>query len=105
MIHPFQLKAVRKLLEEDFPDDVEYIILFGGSLDTACHLHSDLDLYVITSNTDLQSVYHDIYTRCLKLKKRFDILVSNMPDFIEAMNEFGTVEYEIKQKGVVIYAK
>jgi predicted nucleotidyltransferase len=105
MIHPFQLKAVRRLLDEDFPEDIEYIILFGGSLDLACAIYSDLDLYVITSNPDYQAAYEEVYARCLKLKKRFDILVSSLPDFLEAVNEFGTVEYEIKQKGLVIYAK
>ncbi len=105
MIHPFQLKAVRLLLDEDFPDDVEYIFLFGGSLDLACHIQSDLDLYVITSNPDLMAVYHEMHTRCRKLKKRFDILVSSLQDFLESASEFGTVEYEIKQRGLVIYAR
>ena len=105
VIHPLQLEAVKNLLASHVPDDVENIILFGGSLDLACHPYSDLDLYVITANPDRMHVYKKMHEICKTLKKRFDILVSSEDDFWEAANTFGTVENRLLGKGVYIYAK
>ena len=105
VIHPFQLKSVMAFVKSDFPDEVERIILFGGSLDLACGKYSDLDLYVIIDRGDPQEVYDKIHALLSPLKKRFDVLVSHRDDFAAAAVERGTVEFKIKQKGVCIYAK
>jgi hypothetical protein len=57
LIHPYQLPAVQKLCGTNFRDDIQKIILFGGSLSLAVHLESDLDLFVITDNPDRFDVY------------------------------------------------
>lgn len=105
VIHPFQLKAVQKLLASDMPKDVDAIILFGGSLDLTCHLFSDLDLYVLSENPDRMDVYEKMHRICRTLKKRFDILVSSESDFLSNALEFGTVENRLWNKGVYIYAQ
>ena len=105
VIHPIQVKSVQKLLENKFPDEIEMIILYGGSLDLACGINSDLDLYVITGSEDRFGVYKAISELCLPLKKPYDILVSSMRDYLDLCDERGTVEYRIKRQGVCIYAK
>jgi len=105
VIHPFQLPAVRQLANSTFSPDVEAIYLFGGSLELSCHIYSDLDLYVITNNSEISAVYDSVYKLCLPLKKRFDILVASSEDFSFYSKEHGSVEAKIREKGVCIYAK
>ena len=103
-IHPIQVKSVARLLSEPFPDSVDYVILFGGSLDLACGVDSDLDFYVI-SECDIDVVYKEMYDRCKNLGRPFDILVSSLDDFVSEAEEFGTVEYRILREGLCLYAK
>lgn len=103
-IHPIQVKSISNLLSKPFPDYIDYIILFGGSLDLACGIDSDLDIYVISEH-DPEVVYKEIYDRCSNLGRPFDILVSTRNDFISEASEFGTVEYLILQEGLCLYAK
>jgi predicted nucleotidyltransferase len=105
VIHPFQLPAVRQFCENTFSPDIEAIYLFGGSLDLSCHIYSDLDFYVITSNPDIDKVYEHVYEKCLPLKKRFDILVALPDDFAQYHTQHGTIESKIAEKGIRIYAK
>ena len=105
VIHPYQVSSVQRFLENTFPEEIELIILHGGSLDLACGKNSDLDLYVITNDEDKFKVYESVRVLCLPLKKRFDILVSNMEDFSNSSKEHGTIEKSIIQKGVCLYAK
>jgi len=78
--------------------------LFGGSLDLACGIDSDLDFYVI-SNYDPEVVYKEFYDRLKKIGRPFDILVSTREYFIAEASEFGTVEHRILQEGLCLYAK
>ena len=105
VIHPYQVSSVQRFLTNAFPEDIEFIILFGGSLDLACGINSDLDFYIITNEEDEFRTYEAVRALCLPLKKRFDILVSNRENFINSSKEHGTVEASIIQKGVCIYAK
>jgi len=105
VIHPLQVSSIQQFLENTFPEEIESIILYGGSLDLACGINSDLDFYVITSDEDKFKIYEAVRALCLPLKKRFDILVSNREDFAQASKEHGTVEAEIMRKGICIYAK
>ena len=105
VIHPLQIKAVQQLINCDIPSDIKYIILFGGSLDLTCHPYSDLDLYVISENSDRMDVYERMHKICKGLKKRFDILVSSEAEFCESAREFGTVENRVLETGVCIFAK
>ena len=103
-IHPIQLKSISHLLRESFSDHIDYIILFGGSLDLACGMDSDLDLYVISEH-DPEAVYKEIYDICQNLGRPFDILVSSYEDFMSEASVFGTVEHRILQEGLCLYAK
>ena len=105
VIHPFQLPAVQQLCKNEFPQDIEAIFLFGSSLDLSCHKYSDLDLYVATANSNASEVYDYIYAKCLPLKKRFDILIGSMEDLEHYKNEVGTIESQVAERGVCIYAK
>ena len=103
-IHPIQMGSIALLLSEPFPDYVDYVILFGGSLDLSCGVDSDLDLYIISEH-DPKEVYKEIYYRCRNIGRPFDILVSSYGDFISESSVFGTVEYQILREGLCLYAK
>ena len=103
-IHPLQLKSVSHILSEPFADYIDYVILFGGSLDLACGIDSDLDFYII-SNHDPEIVYKEFYDRLKNNGRPFDILVSTREDFIAESAELGTVENRIIQEGLCLYAK
>ena len=45
-IHPYQQQNVKTLCEKTF-DGIEYVIIFGSSVNLTCHQHSDLDVCVI----------------------------------------------------------
>ena len=104
VIHPLQLKKVKKLLQQSIPDMVDYIFLFGSSLDLACNMASDLDLYVI-SDADPEQVYETMYNLVRPLRLRADILVATREDFIENAAIPATVEGRMTDKGVCIYEK
>ena len=103
-IHPMQVKSVSRLLDEPFPDYIDYVILFGSSLDLTCGNGSDLDFYVI-SESDTDMVYKEFYDRCKALGKPFDIIVSTREDFSAESSVLGTVENRIMQEGLCLYAK
>jgi len=103
-IHPLQVKSVSRILGEPFADYIDYVILFGGSLDLACGIDSDLDFYVISEH-DPEVVYKEFYDRLRNIGRPFDILVSTREDFIAEATELGTVEHRILQEGLCLYAK
>ena len=105
VIHPLRVKAVQKLLSLPIPEEVEYIFLFGGSLDLACHIYSDLDLYAITNDGDIKEVNKKLYLLFRELGVRFDLLTASKDDFFDCVDDIGTVEHDIQKKGVLIYAK
>ena len=104
VIHPLQLKKVRKLLQQPIPALVDYIFLFGGSLDLSCDLASDLDLYVVTE-ADHEQAYEAMYNLVRPLRLRADILVSAKEDYIENAAIPATVEGRMRDRGVCIYEK
>ena len=104
VIHPLQLHKVRKLLQQPIPPAVDYIFLFGGSLDLACNMSSDLDLYVV-SEVDSEEVYESMYKLVRPLRIRADILVATREDYIQNSVFPSTVEGRMKSKGVCIYEK
>jgi hypothetical protein len=57
------------------------------------------------NDEDVFQTYEAVRNICLPLKKRFDILVSTMDDFLSLSKQNGTVEANIIQKWVRIYAK
>ena len=104
VIHPLQLHKVRKLLQQPIPAEVDYIFLFGGSLDLTCDMSSDLDLYVV-SEADSEEVYESMYNLVRPLRLRADILVSTREDYLINAAIPATVEGRMKNKGVCIYEK
>ena len=104
VIHPLQLKKVQKLLLHPIPDEVDYIFLFGGSLDLACDLSSDLDLYVV-SEIDSEQVYEVMHKFLRPMRLRADILVDTRENFLANAATPATVEGRMKNKGICIYAK
>lgn len=103
-IHPLQINGISLFLSEPFADYIDYVILFGGSLDLSCGIDSDLDFYVI-SDHDPEIVYKELHDRCRNICRPFDILVSARDDFIAEAKVFGTVENRILQEGLCLYAK
>ena len=105
VIHPLRVKAVQKLLTLPIPEEVDYIVLFGGSLDLACHIYSDLDLCAITNDCDTKAIHKKLYLLCRELGVRFDLLTVTKDEFIDCVDDIGTVEHDIQKRGVLIYAK
>jgi len=91
------------LVNDDIPTYIDYIILFGSSLNLTCTPMSDIDLYVISS--DNKSAYEYLYKRCKLLKIKADILVSDTISFMEEALDINTVERQVLNQGVVIYEK
>ena len=104
VIHPLQLRKVQKLLQQPIPETVDFIFLFGGSLDLACNMASDLDLYVI-SEADPEQVYESMYKLVRPLRLRTDILVATREEYRENAAIPATVEGRMRSKGVCIYEK
>ena len=104
VIHPLQLHKVKKLLQQPIPATVDYIFLFGGSLDLACNMSSDLDLYVV-SEADSEEVYESMHKIVRPLRLRADILVATREDYLHNSETPSTVEGRMKSKGVCIYEK
>jgi len=103
-VHPIQVKSISHLLSEPFSDYIDYVILFGSSLDLSCGIDSDIDIYIISEH-DPEIVYKEIYDRLRGIGRPFDILVSACEDFVSETKEFGTVEHRILQEGLCLYAK
>ena len=105
VIHPIQSKAVKKLIASEIPDEIDYLYLFGSSLELACGVHSDIDLMVITEDADHDAVYGKIKAICRHLDRKFDILISDQASFLDSMDDIGTVANRMKDRGVCLYAK
>ena len=106
VIHPVQLKAVKKLLTLDIPDEAEYIFLFGGSMEPECSPWSDLDLYIIVRDgADRNRVSMNMKQLYKQLGKACDLLTADRETFLEYVYDINTVENDILTKGVCIYAK
>jgi len=103
-VHPIQVKSVSHFLSKPFSEKIDYVILFGGSLDLSCGIDSDIDIYVISEHNP-EEVYKEIYDRLKGIGRPFDILVSAHDDFVAESAELGTVEYRISQEGLCLYAK
>jgi|GEM_PF-1289548 len=105
-IHPVQVTSVSNLLDCKFPSEINYAIVFGGSVLPTCHPHSDIDLYFVGNIemdvSDLRSYFRK-YRR--HIGKPLDILYSKESDFLELRKRPGNVENKVWEEGVVIYAK
>ena len=105
-IHPVQVKYIKNLLACGFPSQINYVILFGGSVLPTCHPYSDLDLYLLGEEDvdvyELRSYFSSIRKQ---VGKPMDILYSKMHDFLENRKVLGSVESRVWEEGVVIYAE
>jgi len=105
-VHPLQIPSISNLLSCEFPSEINYAILFGGSVLLTCLPSSDIDLYLI-GDVDLDVYKLRAYFSSFRAKigKPMDILYSTESDFIEQSKISGSVESKVWKEGVVIYAK
>ena len=103
VIHPLQVNAVRKLLSNEMPEGLEMLVLFGSSLDLTCNPASDLDLAIIHDDKDADRVKEAMHKICQGVGRPFDLLSVSREDLLNP--EFGSIEYHIMQRCVVLYAK
>ena len=103
-IHPLKVEKIRRLLSQGAPDIVEKIYLFGSSLDLTCHTDSDIDLYFITKEGDIEDG-DIIHPFCRRIKGRVDILFNSEEYFDELSVGLNTVEREVLERGLCIYEK
>jgi len=103
-IHPLKVEKIRALLSQDIPDIVEKIYLFGSSLDLTCKTESDIDLYFITREGDIEDG-DIIHPFCQRISSRVDILFNTEEFFNELSVGLNSVEREILNGGLCIYEK
>ena len=103
-IHPLKVKKIRALLSQEAPDIVEKIYLFGSSLNLTCKTESDIDLYFITREGDVEDG-DIIHPFCQRIRGRVDILFNTENFFNELSIGLNSVEREILQGGLCIYEK
>ncbi|MCL2188636.1 MAG: nucleotidyltransferase domain-containing protein [Defluviitaleaceae bacterium] len=103
LIHPLKVNLVIELVEETPPEYVQFVILFGSSLDLTCTPLGDIDLYVISEED--KNAYEFFYKRCKALKIKADILVSSAKNFMDEALDINTIERKILEHGVVVYEK
>jgi len=103
-IHPLKVEKIRNLLSHEAPDIVEKIYLFGSSLDLTCQTESDLDLYFITREGDIEDG-DIIHPFCRSVKDRVDILFNSEELFDELSEGINSVEREVLEGGLCIYEK
>ena len=105
-VHPIKVKEIMSISQSEFPAEVQSFLLFGGALDPSCDGYSDIDLYAIIDEEDkfddLNKSLRDIIRQHTK---KYDLLISTADDFKAESNVVGTVEHEICNQGVSIYAK
>jgi len=103
-IHPLKVEKIRSLLSREAPDIVEKIYLFGSSLDLTCQTESDIDLYFITKEGDLEDG-DIIHPFCRRIAGRVDILFNSEEAFDELSKGLNAVEREVLEGGLCIYEK
>ena len=103
-IHPLKVEKVRTLLSKEAPDIVEKIYLFGSSLDLTCQTESDIDLYFITREGDIEDG-DIIHPFCQRIKGRVDILFNSEEFFNELSVGLNSVEREVLESGLCVYEK
>lgn len=82
------------------------VYLFGSYADGTFHEDSDFDFYIVVDDreTDLIELMRQAYKSVRSVKKRpVDILIGTSSKFEERKNQL-TVENEVYQKGVLLYA-
>ena len=112
-VHPLKVGTVMSIAKSDFPTGVRSLLLFGGALDLSCDWQSDIDLYAIVEDhyfSDDAEEQLDSLKRALRdvIKKstmKYDLLISSAEAFSSEATCLGTVESQIHNKGVRIYAK
>jgi predicted nucleotidyltransferase len=105
LIHPLHVNHVKNLINSPIPNYIDYIFLFGSSLDYTCQTQSDIDLYIISDAVEESVVYDYFYKTCRKLGFRFDILVSDLSSFLSESKRINAVEKQVWDHGVVLYEK
>ena len=95
-IHPYKQKDV-KTVEKEIKDDVEAIIVFGSSIKDTCRPNSDIDMCIIGN------------IKNINISKNIEVDILSYPSVSilkeVAQNPWYSIEKEIWNKGVVIYAR
>jgi hypothetical protein len=106
-IHPLQVKKVQAFLSKAFSPDIEFILIFGSSIDLTCHSGSDIDFYIIHKSIDdtwLEALRDEMYWYGRSLNFKCDFLYETYENYRAYADEIGTVEYDVYREGVCIYA-
>ena len=99
------LKHIVKCIKETMP--VSAIYLFGSYATGQQHQDSDLDIYIVTPDKSKRKVDRVIETRkAIGYPKKYamDILVGYEDDFHRRSKMLNTVENEVIENGVSLYA-
>lgn len=90
-VHPLQQKKVSELLEVlKQNNNVKFVALFGSSVQTSCHVNSDVDIYVHLDKEESGL-----------LKKSFDFPIDLWTNFMADKR----LKTEIAKKGVLVYER
>ncbi len=90
-VHPLQQKKVSELLEVlKQNNNIKFVPLFGSSVQTSCHVNSDVDIYVHLDKEESGL-----------LKKSFDFPIDLWTNFMADKR----LKTEIAKKGVLVYER
>jgi predicted nucleotidyltransferase len=106
-IHPLQVKKVRAFVSNTFSPFVQFIYVFGSSIDLTCHSGSDIDFYVIYKDIDneqLEKLQEEMHRFGRLLKTKCDFIYDTYDNYRAYADEIGTVEYDVYREGVCVYA-
>ena len=110
-VHPYRQKYL-KILLGNIPDSVDQIWVFGSAITMDNGPESDLDVLLI--GDDIGGSEKKIIYKLLSLAgfddnslkcTDVDIITANKTDFINHINTFGHLFYEIWRKGLLYYDK
>jgi len=97
------IKKISEIISANYK--VEKIILFGSYAKGTENADSDIDICVLTDNTDkklniIRTIRRAIYDF---VSKPVDLLVYNPHEFYERANSLKSIEREIVNEGVALY--
>jgi hypothetical protein len=105
-IHPYKQQAAKHIVDTK-PDWVTHIIIFGSAIGTWHFYEKDLDVCLIGRDPEPIEERSYNYQRSMKQDGvGYDFLTyDTYEELLKHKNDINTVQYDILNEGVTVYAK
>jgi len=105
-IHPYKQQQAKYIVDNK-PDWVEKIIIFGSAVGTWHFYEKDLDVCIIGKDPQPADERDYRYQKLMRMDgTSYDFLnYDSMECLLCYKNDIGSVQYDILNEGVVVYAK